>query len=321
MLRGGFVFLLLLLSPAGAKAQVAIGQLTGSITYQQQPQTLTGWVAYLDIAGGQLQPTVTPPLPSTACQNGAGGDVQLQTTAAFATAQATLVAINANLGPPAPPYPPGACGTPYGLLVDNGNVVNPGETNGPTLVFTSNTSATISLTSPPVTAAYAVAGWNGGGPGGGGTLLVVPPPPGGGQPTPGTNTQPVPTTIAPRVGVGITADGKTLILAMIDGCEATPLGIENPDFGNVMIGLGANAAVNLDGGGSSTFIFTPPPVPLTPSPHLLGLLNGAGAPPGSPNGLSFSVTSQPLTQPVQSVPPCNASSWRAIYANLGFTLP
>ena len=243
--------------------------------------------------------------------------MQLQTTAAFAQQQATLVAINANLGPQLNQYPSGSCGTPYGLLVSGGKVINGPQQNGPALVFTSNTSATIGLPSSAGQATYAVAGWTGSS--GNGTLLVVPPA-GQGPPTSGTNTQPVPGTIAPRVGAGITADGQTLILAMIDGLEPG-LGIQNPDFGNVMIGLGANAAVNLDGGGSSTFIFTPGGASLSTPPALSALLAAAAAPAGAGNSLSFSVVSLALNQSWTSAPPCvQPCAYRPIYANLGFIL-
>ena len=308
------LWLLLVLVATSAEAQVAIGRLHGAISYNSQRLPLTGWVAYLDVSSGQLQPVVTPPLKPNAC---AHATVQLQTTAAFALQQTTFLAINANLGPAMPPYPPGACGTPYGLLVSNGVPVNPFQP-GPVLVFTSNTRATVSAPSSVPSGTYAVAGWAG--TDGSGTLLVTPPA-GQGPPTPSTKVQPAPTTVAPRVGVGITADGSALILAMIDGLEPT-LGLQNYDFGNVMIGLGANAAVNLDGGGSSTFIFTPPAgATLQTPPALLTLLTSAAAPAGALNGLSFTLMSMPLTQAWTSAPPCvQPCTYRAIYANLGFTL-
>jgi hypothetical protein len=74
----------------------------GSIAYVTGP--ITGWVAYLDISRGQLQPVVTPPLAPGACPP--GKDVQLQTTVDFATKRKTIFSINANLGPEAPPYKP-----------------------------------------------------------------------------------------------------------------------------------------------------------------------------------------------------------------------
>jgi hypothetical protein len=304
----------LLICASAAEAQVAVGRLLGNITYGEQRIPLTGWIAYLDISSGQLLPVGTPPLAPGACANGA---VQLQTTADFARQQGTLVAINANLGPALGQYTSGTCGTPYGLLVSGGSVINVAQENGPALAFTSNTSAAIGLMSAVAQVTYAVAGWTGSS--GGGTVLVVPPA-GQGPPTPGTNTQPAPGTIAPRIGAGITADGKTLILAMIDGLEPS-LGIRNPDFGNVMIGLGANAAINLDGGGSSTFIFSPDNASLTTPPALSTLLTAAAAPQGASNGLSFSVISMALDQSWTSAPPCvQPCAYRPIYANLGFML-
>ena len=316
-LPAAFVFVL---TATSADAQVAIGRLLGTVTYTlpntSYPQTirLTGWVAYLDIAGGRLQPIVTPPL-AEGCPS--PNDVRLQTTVAFAQASRTVVAINANLGPGLSTYVPGTCGQPYGFLVSNGSVVNAFQPNGPTLAFTANTSATISAppAAPPKTT-YAVAGWAG--TNGTGTLLVVPSQSG---PQVGSNILPASSTIAPRVGAGITADGTLLILAMIDGLEPN-LGLQNPDFGNVMIGLGANAAVNLDGGGSSTFVFVPPPGATLKVPAAArALMTKAGAPAGAGNGLWFSIVDRALTRPWISDPPCaTPCAYRAIYANLGFVL-
>jgi hypothetical protein len=89
----------------------------------------------------------------------------------------------------------------------------------------------------------------------------------------------------------------------------------------VMIGLGANAAVNLDGGGSSTFIFTPGNASLTTPPALSALLTMAAAPAGAGNGLSFTIFAMPLGQSWTSAPPCvQPCAYRPIYANLGFVL-
>jgi len=93
-----------------------------------------------------------------------------------------------------------------------------------------------------------------------------------------------------------------------------------------MIGLGANAAINLDGGGSSTFVFVlPPGASLTAPPAARALMANAGPPSGAGNNLWFRVLNRSLTRPILSVPPCVVSStapcgYRAIYANLGFTL-
>ena len=107
---------------------------------------------------------------------------------------------------------------------------------------------------------------------------------------------------------------------MIDGIENSN-GLRNPDFGNVMIGLGANAAVNLDGGGSSTFVFTPGNASITTPPALSSLVKAAAAPPGAGNQLAFGLASLALDKQWISAPPCaQPCTYRAIYANIGFTL-
>lgn len=57
----------------------------------------------------------------------------------------------------------------------------------------------------------------------------------------------------PRTGVGVTPDGR-VILATIDGGQpGYSSGVRLDEFGQLFIGEGALAAINLDGGGSTTF--------------------------------------------------------------------
>ena len=58
----------------------------------------------------------------------------------------------------------------------------------------------------------------------------------------------------PRTAAGVTADGHTLILLTIDGRQpGHSLGVTLPELADLMIELGAAEAVNLDGGGSTSF--------------------------------------------------------------------
>lgn len=67
--------------------------------------------------------------------------------------------------------------------------------------------------------------------------------------------------MAPRTAVGITGDGTTLILLVVDGCEhcpgfmGGPQGLTIHDLAVEMKKLGAAYAINLDGGGSSTLFY------------------------------------------------------------------
>src|SRR5690554_4848035 len=55
----------------------------------------------------------------------------------------------------------------------------------------------------------------------------------------------------PRSAMGISADKRTLYLAVVDGRSSSSRGMTCIELANVMQGLGAASAVNLDGGGSS----------------------------------------------------------------------
>lgn len=61
----------------------------------------------------------------------------------------------------------------------------------------------------------------------------------------------------PRTGIGISKDKKQLILATIDGRDTSFKGVSQPMFGAILQELGAYNAINLDGGGSTTFALKP----------------------------------------------------------------
>lgn len=62
------------------------------------------------------------------------------------------------------------------------------------------------------------------------------------------------TGYAQRSSVGISQNGKELILAVTDGRQKECRGLTQKEMAELMISLGAYKAINLDGGGSSTFI-------------------------------------------------------------------
>ncbi|UFU07365.1 phosphodiester glycosidase family protein [Ruania halotolerans] len=97
----------------------------------------------------------------------------------------------------------------------------------------------------------------------------------------------------PRTGIGFADDGNTLLLVTVDGRMQTSRGLSLTQFGTLFDQLGANDAVNLDGGGSSTMTVREPTVstfslepsvPNTPSdgferpvPNSIGLFVEAGS--------------------------------------------
>ncbi|WP_206337074.1 MULTISPECIES: phosphodiester glycosidase family protein [Streptomyces] len=60
--------------------------------------------------------------------------------------------------------------------------------------------------------------------------------------------------VHPRTSVGFSADGKKMFLVTIDGRSAESRGMSYDELGSFMKELGANDALNLDGGGSSTLV-------------------------------------------------------------------
>jgi len=62
----------------------------------------------------------------------------------------------------------------------------------------------------------------------------------------------------PRTAVGLDAGGKRLVILVVDGRQAKwSVGMTLPELAEWMIELGSVDAVNLDGGGSSAFVYTP----------------------------------------------------------------
>ncbi|MFC4560011.1 phosphodiester glycosidase family protein [Virgibacillus kekensis] len=65
-------------------------------------------------------------------------------------------------------------------------------------------------------------------------------------------------TTAPRTGVGFSEDGKTMILALVDGRSVESRGMTYKELAELMKEYGANKALNIDGGGSSTMVARTP---------------------------------------------------------------
>lgn len=298
-------------------AQVALGRIEGSTCYNAG---LRGYVAYIDISSGNFTPVVTGPSTNCASWVKPPLGVDLQRTVVFA--QKKLVAITANTGAGSPPP---TCVHPDGLLVSNETVVNAPQPNGPVLYFTSNRTATIAkLSAVPAGVQNAIAGSVSqdndclGDPQPRGGLLVE-----NGQP--GPCVIPKAFTIAPRSAIGLDRSGKTLILVAVEGGEPAS-GLYTYDLALLMTGLGAYNAVNLDGGGSTTFYWLPtggrPPAVST---SLRNMMLSARFDRGSPSALKFRVTQLDTSAPVcycavgptRECNPANATQCRQVYANFG----
>ncbi|GAU77958.1 phosphodiester glycosidase family protein [Fusibacter sp. 3D3] len=62
----------------------------------------------------------------------------------------------------------------------------------------------------------------------------------------------------PRSAVGISKNRKELTMVTIDGRTSSFRGVTQTELGNIMIGLGAYEAINLDGGGSTQMVVQSP---------------------------------------------------------------
>ena len=97
----------------------------------------------------------------------------------------------------------------------------------------------------------------------------------------------------PRTAAGLSADKSKLILAVVDGRATTRIGMTCDELSNLMRELGAEDAVNLDGGGSSTMWLAGTGVVNSPSDgqqrvvanHLAIRATGTGAPAHCPRPL------------------------------------
>ena len=62
----------------------------------------------------------------------------------------------------------------------------------------------------------------------------------------------------PRTAAGIARGGQRIILVAVDGREYENAGMTLREMGELMLGLGARDAINLDGGGSTTMVYADP---------------------------------------------------------------
>lgn len=156
-----------------------------------------------------------------------------------------------------------------GLSVSNGVVVSGARSfNGradPALVFRADQTADIGYLDEASAPMEAVAGV-GASPSDAvpGTLLVAD------GTNLGTSARVDPLVRHPRTAAGVSADGRTLWLVAIDGRQPDwSVGMTLPELADLMIELGADDAINLDGGGSTSFWYRPdgksPPLVNRPS--------------------------------------------------------
>jgi hypothetical protein len=100
----------------------------------------------------------------------------------------------------------------------------------------------------------------------------------------------------PRTAVGFSADGLKMWMVVVDGRSSASVGMTYVELANYLKSLGADDAINLDGGGSSTMVARMPgatsvSVRNTPSDGTQRLV---------PNGIGFVSTAQPWSSTVDN---------------------
>lgn len=226
-----------------------------------------GYWAKVHLDDPAVEIRVTAPLPAGGPYP-AGTEAVLVPVSEWGGAGQATLAINANFFskaltlPAGTPDPGWARALPVdlvGLSVSDGRVVSPPRLiqgrGDPALLILRDGRARISYVDrtdfPGLVCAVAGIGPtdNGKQPG---TLLVT-----AGRNT-GATARVQPAARHPRTAAGLTADGRTLILVVVDGRQqGYSVGLKLPELADLLIELGAADAINLDGGGSSSFRYQP----------------------------------------------------------------
>lgn len=214
--------------------------------------TVRGYVGVVDLLSPGVDVVVTNPLPV-----GSGVEANLVRTDTWRSTTGVNLAVNAN-------YFSTLTSTTadiIGLSISNGTLVSPvrqfGANPDPSIIFRADGTAAIGYFGPTQLAGVteAVAGV---GPSTTdtvpGTMLVV-----DGVNT-GSTCRVEPTVRNPRTAVGINQAGTQLYIVVIDGRQTGwSVGMTLPELANFMIERGAYRAINLDGGGSSSFVYQASP--------------------------------------------------------------
>jgi hypothetical protein len=218
---------------------------------QTLPRTLSIHILEIDLTTPGLRFLVTPKNVGT----GPGENV-LQTTRAFVAQVRAQIGINASFY-----YSNATSGNNYlnrGILASEGDVYSPFDGDvatriWPTLnlsatnqgAFVDRASSTGRDVTPPLTLYNAVSGSE--------RILTE------GLVTAGGQSFGEPTTLQPRTVAGLSADGRRLILMVIDGRQTgVSEGVRSAESAELLRHYGASDGINLDGGGSSTLVLADP---------------------------------------------------------------
>jgi len=246
---------------------------------------IRGWAAKVDLSDPRVEIRVTGPVERKP-DDPERLEARCETTPDWLKRENLTLAINAHffarLDDGKGPYWAGCPVDLIGPCVSDGRLVSGGRADGrpsPVLVVSRDRRARVAMLTPDqwegaddVISGVSESGGKSGG------LLVE-----NGRNS-GENALPAPLVRHPRTAVGVSRDGRTLVLVVVDGRQPEwSIGMTLPELADLMIELGADAAVNLDGGGSSSFIFrTPEGLEITNRPS-----DGRWRPVGSSLGVSL----------------------------------
>jgi exopolysaccharide biosynthesis protein/uncharacterized lipoprotein YddW (UPF0748 family) len=204
-----------------------------------------GFIATVDLTDPSVEIVVT------GASTTPGVEANLTRTDTFRSSTGSRLAINANFFSTLS----ATTADPVGLVVSNGLVVSPVRTFNavadPAIAFDVNRVPTIGSIASTVGVFDAVAGVGASttdsDPG---TLLI----------TDGVNTgstaRVTPSTREPRTAIAINSDGTRLYLIVVDGRQPDwSVGVTLPELADLLLTKNAWRAINLDGGGSSAFVW------------------------------------------------------------------
>jgi len=213
-----------------------------------------GYAAAIDLTDPRVELVVTDP---DTRHDEPGPRVRLEPTDDWAARHDLTLAINANYFGQIDPQ--SATARILGLCVSDGKMISPPRTfdglADPALAWIDGKAVADRITAAQAARAQdAVAGIGGSESAPGGFGLLV---------DDGRNTanaaRVAPHQRHPRTAAGVDAVGQRLLLVVIDGRQpGHSRGMTLPQLADLMIQLGAYDAVNLDGGGSSSFWYADP---------------------------------------------------------------
>lgn len=248
-------------SPAGAADPIVVTE----VVRETPDGPLRGVLARVDLRDPRVSFAVTAPVPT--------GEAVLRHTDAWAREAGVALAVNANFfarvaeAEPRRPWTDGETVDVIGLSVSEGRVVSPPRPRQPVLLVDETggrgadtrcpcrVKATIAGARAPRGVEEAVGGM---GPRGRrpGTLLLE-----RGE-NRGATAEVAAAVRHPRTAAGVTRDGRTLLLLVVDGRRpGWSIGATLPEVADLLREAGAADAVALDGGGSSVLWFRAPGEP------------------------------------------------------------